>query len=194
MKYALFLPMLTMLFIACDKDNEEDNIEPPVNTEKYKFIELNYNISNSEDTVFEKLLRTIEYKNPTNIEQTLPIGDMSTVKSFMFFEANDKVSEYFFTDSILVNIPELIDDGRIYLTKEKYLFSPNNINLPIKNLPNDTLHIEANSIINVNIYIVLKEYTVGFDLLYWDKVFNQQKKACGKWKKVEFIKLRYEYM
>ncbi|MGL4852503.1 MAG: hypothetical protein ACRC13_02855 [Tannerellaceae bacterium] len=193
-KFVLFISMLTLLLIACDKNNGEDNIEPPVDTEKYTFIDLKYNFLDKEEAIFEKLLKIIEYNNPTNAEQTLPIGDVSSVKNFMFFQSNDEITDYFFNDSILVNIPEYIDNERIYLTKEKYLFSLDNVNLPIDNLPNDTLTIAANSTVNIHINVVFKEYTVGFELSYWDNILNKPKTVNGKWKMVRFIKLQNEYI
>lgn len=193
-KFVLFISMFTLLLIACDKNNGEDNIEPPVDTEKYTFIDLKYNFLDKEEAIFEKLLKIIEYNNPTNAEQTLPIGDVSSVKNFMFFQSNDEITDYFFNDSILVNIPEYIDDERIYLTKEKYLFSLDNVNLPIDNLPNDTLTIAANSTVNIHINLVFKEYTVGFELSYWDNISNKPKTVKGKWKMVRFIKLQNEYI
>lgn len=193
-KYVLLISMLTLLLVACDKDNAENNVEPPIDTERYTFIDFKYNFSDKEEIEFDQLLKNIKYNNPTNAEQALPVGDVSSVKNFMFFQSNDEIADYFFNDSIEVNIPEYIDDERIYLTKEKYLFSLNNVNLPINNLPNDTLTIDANSTVNININLVLKEYTVGFELIYRDNILNKQKTVSGKWKMIKFIKLRTEYI
>lgn len=192
-KKVLLISMLTLLLVACDKDNTENNIVFPIDTERYTFIDFKYNFSDKQEVEFDQLLKNIKYNNPTNAEQALPVGDVSSVKNFMFFQSDDEIVDYFFNDSIEVNIPEYIDNERIYLTKEKYLFSLNNVNLPIDNLPNDTLIIDANSTVNININLVLKEYTVGFELIYRDNI-NKQKTVRGKWKMIKFIKLRTEYI
>lgn len=188
-KYVLFFPILTLLLIACDTDKD---IEPSGDVEKYTFIDLKYDFSDKEEIEFEQHLKTIEYTNNSNVEQTLPIGDMSSIKNFMFFQSCGEIADHLFCDSILVNIPECIDDERIYLTKDKFLFSRNNVYLPISNLPDETFTINANSIMRININIVYLEYTIGFELSYWDNILDRKKTMTGKWKMIQFIKLRNE--
>lgn len=118
-KYILFITILSFLFVSCVNENTEDDpVEPPVDTEKYTLIDLKYIFSDKKEVEFEQLLKTIEYNNPTNSEQKLPINNMSSIRNFMFFqsdESDDEIVDYFFRDSIVVNIPEYIDDERIYL-------------------------------------------------------------------------------
>lgn len=194
MKYALFVFVLTVLLPACDKSSTENDSIPPVETEEYTFIDLKFDFSDKEEIIFEQLFKAVEYNNLTDVEQMLPIGDVSSIKNFMFFQTNNEAANYFFENTTLVNVPQYIDDERIYLTEEKYLFSPNNVNLPIDNLPNDDLIIDANSSVNINLNLVLKEYTIGFELSYMDNVLKQKKIISGKWKKIHFIELRKEYL
>lgn len=183
-----------MLPVACTKDSVEETVVLPPESDKYTFIELIYDFNDKEELDFNLVAKDLEYNNPSSVEQVLRIGDNIAVKNFMFFESNDELVGSFFHDSINVQIPEYIDDKRIYLTKNKYLFSSNNINLPLGQNLSDSLIIEPNSRVKIKVKQVLKEYTIGFNLIYRDNISNQKRSIHGKWKCIKFVRLDYLYL
>lgn len=191
---SLYIYFAFLLPVACTKDNGVETVEPPSEFNKYTFIELEYDFSDIKEHDFDIVVGNFEYNNPSDVEQVLPIGDNISPKNFMFFEAKDEPASSFFYDSITVHIPEYIDDKRIYLTKDKYLLSSNNIDLPIEKDLNVSLPVKPNSTVKIQVKQVLKEYTIGFHLIYKDNVLNQKKSIQGKWKHIKFLKLDYEYL
>lgn len=98
---------------------------------------------------------------------------------------------YFLNDSLLVQIPDL-ENNTIYLSQSKYLFSKNNFFIPVPNIEADTLEIEPQTNVRIQIDIVLKEYNINFDLTYIHKKESEIKTLKGTWKGVYYDRMKIE--
>ena len=189
-KTVLLFTCSSLFFTACQKDSPIEEVDPPVVPEKIEFIDLKYLLSDKEEKQYELVGHTTTFNNQTSVEQLLPLSGFSSFENYMYFLSDDDIVSGFVRDSILVNIPESLDNEAIYLTKEKYLFSKSNIALPTISMPTDTLTVVPYSTTTVQMSLVLKEYTLGFELTYKSNLLDKEEKAYGKWKMVQLVDVK----